>query len=153
MIEDEREETQEAKKTSQAKRLIEQEKDILTGVKDSMPSLNVVIPSTAKELSTAEIEAISELSTSSAVQKEKAKLAVLQANIDAVQSSSKSSDLAVNIGIESNTEQGIDLHIYIYIYMQAYIYIYIYIYTNLSSLIVFLSFLFFERKIRYCESW
>ena len=99
MIEDEREETSETKKNSDALRLIEKDNNAKT---EKVPSTNLDIANVPSEvLSTADIEAISELSTSlstsSAVFKEKAKLAILQANIDAVQSQTTSkSDLSTS---------------------------------------------------------
>lgn len=117
MIEDEREELEESEETkaqtksSQTKqRLIEKEKKRLESgspATEEVTGLNTesISPTHthSEELSSSEIEAISDLSTSSAVQKEKAKLAILQANIDAVQSSSKESIGGPN-GLEKEEE-------------------------------------------------
>ena len=86
MIEDEREETAEAKASQNSFKNADSS-NVLVDTSKTMHGVSSSI--NTEELSTAEIEAISDLTASSAVHKEKAKLAKLQANIDAVQSSSK----------------------------------------------------------------
>lgn len=92
MIEDEREETAEAKASQNSIKQANLSKDVMDKsktMKEMNESSAITVCTNTEELSTAEIEAISDLTASSAVHKEKAKLAKLQANIDAVQSSSK----------------------------------------------------------------
>lgn len=90
MIEDEREETAEAKASQNSFKKNVDSSNVAVDTSKTMHGISSrTIGINTEELSTAEIEAISDLTASSAVHKEKAKLAKLQANIDAVQSSSK----------------------------------------------------------------